>query len=173
LLWLLLRWSLLRRRSLYQQTAVSPRLPCTTRAIEPSEYWCRLQLWRRMRYVVRRTHWLMGKARTPLIVWRRWTTCCKLLGLHWGIRYRRRRRLWATDHVAEEVTQVPGLGLRRIGCGSKRRCYALTKSSCSKKAICLPYPTNYGWCRGVQNRPAAIPTHQLVTQEALSIELTR
>ena len=158
LLLLLLHWSLFRRHSIYPP-AIAPRVPYPTWAIETLKDGCRLQMWRwRWRHVVW-SHGLVGKTGTPWIVRRRWATCCKLLGLCWGIRCQRWRRLWATDHVAEEVAQVPGRRLRCISYGSKGR---LRYSSCSTNRIYLPYPTGCGRC-GVQNRSAAIRADQLVT----------
>ena len=145
ILLLSLCWSLLQCRPIYQP-AVAPRLPNPSWAIESLEDWCRLQLLRRRWGHVVRSYWLVGKAGTPWVLWRR-SACCKLLGLRWGIRCT--RWWWRTaDHVAEEIIQVPSRRLRHVSWWSKRGCYALGRSGCSTKGIRLLYPTS-GRCSGV------------------------
>ena len=129
----------------------------------------RLQLLRWKWGHVVRSHWLVSKtAGTPWIVWRR-SACRKLLGLRWGIRYARSSRRRTTDYVAEEIIQVSGRRLRHVSCWPKRD---LRYGCCCTKAIRLLYPTSRG-CRSVQNRSAAIQTHQSVKWEECLSGLTK
>jgi hypothetical protein len=168
--YILLSWSPLRCRSLYQP-AVTPRLPYPSWTIESLEDWRGLQLRRRLWGHVLLSHLLVGKAGTPRVMWGR-SACRELLGLHWRIWCPRLWRRWTTNHVAKEIIQVPSRRLLHVGCWSERGCYALRYSCCSTKGICLLYPTSRG-CSGVQNRSTAVQTHQPVMKEVLPSGLTK